>query len=154
MFEKHTDVWRNLNQELLVSDLSILATVHTKKIPIESPQFDVSLGEPLDPLRPDSYDYELPTGLQEKYLVRGLLIEYFGARLDFFKRLSFSAAGRFDPFDAWFLCSLNSMRINSNTTIFDYTDFITLKGDRFKIKGSFITDFDSAVHLFLNKTQG
>lgn len=153
MFEKYQDVWISLNNELLVSDFSILATINIKKIPVQSPQFNADLGEPLDPLRPDVYDYNLPDGLKEKYLIRGLLIEYFGQRLDFFKRMSFSAAGRFDPFDAWFLCKLDSVRINAGTTIFDYVDFVELKGDKFKVKGNFVSDFDSDVHLFLNKTQ-
>ena len=153
MFEYFQERHKNLNDQLLVSDFSVLATVNIRKIPVQSGEFDGTIGEVLDPLKPREYDGEYPKNLDSKYRVRGLIIEQMGMRLDFFKRITFSAAGKFDPFDMWFLCRHEDVRVSDRKTYFDYAESVDVNGDRYVIRGSFILDVDSSVHVFLNRTQ-
>lgn len=140
--DKLRDIWRN-TQDQIISDAAHEATVY---YPITvsgtgSDNIDNLFEESLDPNDPlNSIDSGNQTQTNSQIITGIFREDLYGAGINTGEATQLSTAGRFEPEDCMFTCSISDSLRNANAvqfhTYFHGCDYVTISGlpDEFEVK--------------------
>jgi len=149
-FDYIQSMYDELSNELLVSSFVVNATIHIRGSDITHESSGI--GDSLDGRHTAPVQVNFPLDLP-----RFVRIKVFPMERNYLRYQNSSientVAGKYEPFDRWVSCLETDVAIRLDETYYDYVDYISIEGIRYKLKATYKESFGikPIIHAFLVK---